>query len=177
MRPANLPDEAQLASARHRLTAAAQRAALNAESERRIPIRPNYQCTGGGQIRAFAGIRVRYGPPPHLLVKISQPQRGGNGERASVVNQWLRALPVELRAKAAVLLAPFDTTVAEKPRSSRIVRMRPEIFLTVQGRHRLLRLRGAQRTFAMFETMTAMMGLLGAGIFLAHAFEGIRSRA
>jgi hypothetical protein len=28
----------------------------------------------------------------------------------------------------------------------------------------------------MFETMTAVMGLLGAGIFLAHAFEGIRSR-
>jgi hypothetical protein len=27
----------------------------------------------------------------------------------------------------------------------------------------------------MFETMTAVMGLIGAGIFLAHAFEGIRS--
>jgi len=29
----------------------------------------------------------------------------------------------------------------------------------------------------MFEAVTAMMGLLGAGIFLAHAFEGVRSRA
>jgi hypothetical protein len=28
----------------------------------------------------------------------------------------------------------------------------------------------------MIETMTAVMGLVGAGIFLAHAFEGIRSR-
>jgi len=28
----------------------------------------------------------------------------------------------------------------------------------------------------MFETMTAVMALIGAGIFLAHAFEGIRSR-
>jgi hypothetical protein len=27
----------------------------------------------------------------------------------------------------------------------------------------------------MFETMTAVMGLVGAAIFLAHAFEGIRS--
>jgi hypothetical protein len=27
----------------------------------------------------------------------------------------------------------------------------------------------------MFETMTAVMGLIGAGIFLAHAFDGIRS--
>ena len=29
---------------------------------------------------------------------------------------------------------------------------------------------------AMFEIMTAVMGLVGAAIFLAHAFEGIRSR-
>jgi hypothetical protein len=32
---------------------------------------------------------------------------------------------------------------------------------------------GAGRIFAMFETVTAVMGLLGAGIFLAHAFEGV----
>lgn len=29
----------------------------------------------------------------------------------------------------------------------------------------------------MFEAVTAVMGLLGAGIFLAHAYEGVRSRA
>jgi hypothetical protein len=28
----------------------------------------------------------------------------------------------------------------------------------------------------MIETVTALMGLVGAAIFLAHAFEGIRSR-
>jgi hypothetical protein len=28
--------------------------------------------------------------------------------------------------------------------------------------------------FAMFETIAAVMGLLGAGIFLAHVFEGVR---
>ena len=37
--------------------------------------------------------------------------------------------------------------------------------------------RGGIRTTAMFETVTALMGLVGAGIFLAHAFEGVRSRA
>jgi hypothetical protein len=45
----------------------------------------------------------------------------------------------------------------------------------VQDRRSLL-LAGAKRTFEMIETVTALMGLVGAGIFLAHAFEGIRSR-
>jgi hypothetical protein len=36
---------------------------------------------------------------------------------------------------------------------------------------------GAQRKLAMIETVTAVMGLVSAGIFLAHAFEGFRSRA
>ena len=95
-----------------------------------------------------------------------------------MVNQWLHALPVDLRAKTALSLAPFETPVAENPRSSRIVRTRPEMFLTVQARHRFLHVRSGRKGLtAMFETMTAMMGLLGAGIFLAHAFEGIRSRA
>lgn len=111
-------------------------------------------------------------------MKISQPERGGNGERVSVVNQWLRALPVDLRAKAAGSLASFDTPVAGNPRSSLIVRPHPEMFLTVQARHLLLHVRSGRKGLtAMFETMTAMMGLVGAGIFLAHAFEGIRSRA
>jgi hypothetical protein len=29
----------------------------------------------------------------------------------------------------------------------------------------------------MIETVTAVMGLLSAGIFLAHAYEGFRTRA
>jgi hypothetical protein len=36
---------------------------------------------------------------------------------------------------------------------------------------------GAQRIFAMIETVTAFLGLFSAGIFIAHAFEGFRSRA
>jgi hypothetical protein len=37
--------------------------------------------------------------------------------------------------------------------------------------------RRVQGMFAMIETLTAVMGLVSAGIFLAHAFEGFRSRA
>jgi hypothetical protein len=51
----------------------------------------------------------------------------------------------------------------------------PEIFLTVQDGGRFLS-QGRKGTLAMFEIMTAVMGLVGAAIFLAHAFEGIRSR-
>jgi hypothetical protein len=36
---------------------------------------------------------------------------------------------------------------------------------------------GAQRIGAMIETVTAVMALVSAGIFLAHAFEGYRYRA
>jgi hypothetical protein len=45
-RPANLPDEAQLASARHAPITATLRAARTAESNRWIPIRPEYHFTG-----------------------------------------------------------------------------------------------------------------------------------
>jgi hypothetical protein len=31
-----------------------------------------------------------------------------------------------------------------------------------------------QGNFAMLETVTAVMGLVGAGIFLAHFFESVR---
>ena len=94
-----------------------------------------------------------------------------------MVNQWLRAVFAELQAKTAVSPPPFETPVAEKHQASRIVRTRRGMFLTVQARHRLLHVRSGRKGLtAMFETMTAVMGLVGAGIFLAHAFEGIRSR-
>jgi len=46
----------------------------------------------------------------------------------------------------------------------------------VQGARRLV-VPGRKRNFAMFEAVTAFMGLVSAGVFLAHAFEGVRSRA
>jgi hypothetical protein len=36
---------------------------------------------------------------------------------------------------------------------------------------------GRKGRLAMIGTVTAVMGLVSAGIFLAHAFEGFRSRA
>jgi hypothetical protein len=35
---------------------------------------------------------------------------------------------------------------------------------------------GRKGTFAMMETVAAVMGLVSAGIFLAHAFEDYRTR-
>jgi hypothetical protein len=50
------------------------------------------------------------------------------------------------------------------------------ILLTVQRGGRSVSA-GAQKDFAMFDTVTAFLGLVSVGIFLAHAFEGFRSRA
>src|SRR4029079_4525299 len=41
-------------------------------------------------VEACTAFKPRYGPPPHQDMKISQTEHGGNGVRASVVNQWLR---------------------------------------------------------------------------------------
>jgi len=50
------------------------------------------------------------------------------------------------------------------------------ILLTVQRGGRSVPA-GAQKDFAMFETVTAFLGLISVGIFAAHALEGFRSRA
>jgi hypothetical protein len=55
-------------------------------------------------------------------------------------------------------------------------RFRDGILLTVQRSSRSVGY-GAQRKFAMIETVTAVLGLMSAGIFIAHAFDGFRSRA
>jgi hypothetical protein len=70
----------------------------------------------------------------------------------------------------------FRQTVARNHQSSRIFDSDEGILLTVQRRSRWVRA-GPQWTVAMIETITAVMGLVSAGIFLAHAFEGFRSRA
>jgi hypothetical protein len=51
------------------------------------------------------------------------------------------------------------------------------MFLTVRACAAFcLRALGAQRKFDMIEVVTAVLGLVGAGIFIAHAFEGVLSR-
>jgi hypothetical protein len=68
-------------------------------------------------------------------------------------------------------------SVAPNPHSTPIVAPLTEILLTVQGRTRSLGCKGRIWNLTMIETVSALMGLVSAGIFLAHAFEGYRTRA
>jgi hypothetical protein len=81
-----------------------------------------------------------------------------------------------LRHASNPRLPGFGTAVAENPQLPPIVRSQAEILLTVRACASFASC-GAQRMFAMFEMVTAVMGLVGAGIFIAHAFEGVLSRA
>jgi hypothetical protein len=63
--------------------------------------------------------------------------------------------------------------VAEKPHPTGNVRGCPQFLLTVQG-GTVFSAGRLGRKFEMFEMVAAVMALLGAGIFLAHAFEGTR---
>jgi len=54
------------------------------------------------------------------------------------------------------------------------IRESPRILLTVRRGIALCSTHDA-RTFAMIETVTALLGLMSVGIFLAHSFEGFRS--
>ena len=95
-----------------------------------------------------------------------------------MVNQWLNSKAVTLRARrcAAWFDAPFwHNCCPESPVGSDL-QPRARILLTVRACTSFCPC-GAQRTFAMFETVTAFMGLVGACIFLAHVFEGVHSRA
>jgi hypothetical protein len=88
-----------------------------------------------------------------------------------MVNEWLPS-----RHAWTCNLLGFGTYVARNPQSRPIVRTVHEILLTVRACASFASC-GAQRMFAMFEMVTAVMGLVGAGIFIAHAFEGVLSRA
>jgi len=106
-------------------------------------------------------------------MNIPQREGGGNGESADVVNDWLLWRAVELRRGRHLSCRQLLRQI--------ISRMR---FLIPTGNsfdcaagHVVLFATGAQRIFAMIETVTAFLGLFSAGIFIAHAFEGFRSRA
>ena len=86
-----------------------------------------------------------------------------------------RATPAT--ASRSVLAHVLAASVAPNPQSMPIVRMCSEMFLTVRGCTSFcLRARGRKGSLAMIEMVTAVMGLVGAGIFIAHAFEGVLSR-
>jgi hypothetical protein len=84
--------------------------------------------------------------------------------------------PLQSRHDRTRNLLGFGTYVAKNPQSRPIVRTIHEILLTVQACTSFCS-RAGQGIFAMFEMVTAVMGLVGAGIFIAHAFEGVLSRA
>jgi hypothetical protein len=69
-----------------------------------------------------------------------------------------------------------DRGVAPNHQSHSDFRNRFEILLTVRPRLSFLSSKGALRTDAMIETVTAFFGFISASIFLAHAYEGYRSR-
>ena len=106
-------------------------------------------------------------------MNIPQPEGGGNGESADVVNDWLLWRAVDLRSGARALGAALLRQIISRVRSSFPA---GNSFDCAAG-HVVLFALGAQRIFAMIETVTAFLGLFSAGIFIAHAFEGFRSRA
>ena len=103
-----------------------------------------------------------------------------------MVNQWLPQRTVDLRGAIAstqalihsvCLRIPFPAkTVAQNHQSRAIVASASRILLTVQRGGRSVSA-GRAMEFAMIETVTAFLGLISAAIFLAHAFDGFRSRA
>jgi hypothetical protein len=109
-------------------------------------------------------------------MKISHPEHGGNGVSACVVNQWLRSHAVELRARPDRPV-PLSDNLLHQIITRPDLRFRQLNLFDCAGKQSFCALAGAQRKFAMIETVTAVMGLVSAGIFLAHAFEGYRSRA
>src|SRR6266568_9265774 len=73
--------------------------------------------------------------------------------------------------------APKPGAVAQNHQSGRIVVSLKEILLTVRRRLALRHACGARtRTRAMIETVTVFFALTSVGIFIAHAYDGYRSR-
>jgi hypothetical protein len=103
-----------------------------------------------------------------------------------VVNQWLLRCAVDLRSgRLTNSLQSAALSLGAAPLLARLLRkiisqIRFSIF---QGNPfdcaawQSFCAVGAQRTRAMIETVSAFLGLVSAGIFLAHALEGFHSRA
>jgi hypothetical protein len=89
--------------------------------------------------------------------------------------QWRISIHCNSQSDLSNTIAGIDNTCCAESSVDRHCVLLPGNLLTVQGRRRFLS-RSSVKDLAMFETMTAVMGLVGAAIFLAHAFEGIRSR-
>lgn len=87
------------------------------------------------------------------------------------VRVWRHELHADVRGAARVM------PVAINHQSGSESSPAEENFLTVRPRMPFQYRRGTKDGFAMIETVTAFFGLISASIFLAHAFDGYRSRS
>jgi hypothetical protein len=117
-------------------------------------------------------------------MKISHPEHGGNGVSRRVVNQTLRggrSIPgIEvIQASPAIRrrFASKRTNLLYQSISQPRISIGARNPFDCARQHVVLSGPGRKRIFAMIETVTTLLGLVSAGIFLAHAFEGYRSRA
>jgi hypothetical protein len=109
-------------------------------------------------------------------MKISQPEHGGNGVRAVMVNQSLPLQPL-IRWSKLPALSRFQTTCCIKSSVGADLRFRQMNLFDCASLQSFSPRAEANRKFVMIGMVTAVMGLVSAAIFLAHAFEGYRSRA
>lgn len=116
-------------------------------------------------------------------MKISQPEHGGNGVRPVMVNQSLPLQPLMAPPTALIYraklpdLSRFQTNCCIKSSVGADLQFRQMNLFDCASLQSFSPRAGANRKFVMIGTVTAVMGLVSAAIFLAHAFEGYRSRA
>jgi len=101
-------------------------------------------------------------------MNISQPERGGNGESVALVNH-------SLRGGFRLFTGHFRRACCSKSSLAFESLTARGILLTVQGRRAFGPIAGSGID-TMFEAVTAFFGVMSAGIFIAHAVDGYRSR-
>jgi hypothetical protein len=102
-------------------------------------------------------------------MNITQPERGGNGESVTLVNHSLRGC-------FRLFTGPFRRACCSKSSLTFESLTALGILLTVQGRKAFGPIAGSGID-TMFEAVTAFFGVMSAGIFIAHAVDGYRSRS
>jgi hypothetical protein len=102
-------------------------------------------------------------------MNISQPERGGNGESVALVNH-------SLHGSFRLLTGHFRRACCSKSSLTFESLSLRGILLTVQGCKAFGSIAG-YGIDTMFEAVTAFFGVMSAGIFIAHAVDGYRSRS
>ena len=87
------------------------------------------------------------------------------------------ALPVELRMTFPHRPVPLPDSVLRQYLTVSRSHVKPLNLFDCARLQSFGHARGGKEVLQMIETVTAVLGLVSAGIFLAHAFDGFRSRA